>query len=220
MSKKSVSFGIVLSCYKHCNFVKGCIESILKQNYSNIKILVFSDHKDCCFEKIEDGRINYFKDNKRMGQCSRINQGLDLLDTDYVMFFGVDDYLRDGVLTQAAEIIKKEKKEWYYGGHLNNNGLHKAKQFDFRRLTKENYIAGGSVFLRLDIARRFRFKEIFGLGGDWIMWYRVGRVFDPVLLDFPVYVERLGTSHIRKPVIRRIQKFFIRKYLKYDSKSA
>lgn len=148
--------------------------------------------------------VNCINDGERRGRVARLNAGIKALDTDYISFFGVDDYLLPNVLDKVAATIEQTgKKEWYYGWHKQDrNGTltdFKLTQFDLSILQQKDYIAGGAVFLRRDIALKNVFYGIGkkSLGDDWIMWYRTGCHYMPVVMDMPIYVERIGTTTTR-----------------------
>lgn len=196
---ESVSFGFVLSCWRHCGYVDQCTRSILLQQYQNKKIILFGE---TCIHNIPG--VVCVNDGVRCGRVARLNEGIRTLDTDYISFFGVDDYLCPDVLGKVAEIIKATGgREWYYGQHLQDFGdairEYPLTQFNLDLLRQKDYIAGGAVFLRRDIALQHGFYGIGkkGFGDDWIMWYRVGMQYAPVILNFPIYVERIGTTTTR-----------------------
>jgi len=218
-----VSFGFILSCWKHCGFVSQCVKSVLEQPYPHKQIVLFGEG---CFHITEPVNHGIYE-NIRRGRVVRLNQGLEMLSTDYISFFGVDDYLLPNVLGKVAEIIERTGyKEWYYGWHYKKDNQQlievPPKDFDRKRLGRENYIAGGSVFLRRDIALQHEFVGIGkgGFGDDWIMWYRVGEKYLPIIIDWPIYVERIGTSRVRIPGTRKLKRRLVRGYLRWlDLKS-
>lgn len=194
-----VSFGFVLSCWTHCRYVQQCVNSILHQQYANKRVILFGEE---CHHEIPG--VICVNDGQRRGRVARLNAGVKLLDTDYVTFFGVDDYLLPDTLKKVAEVIVATgKKEWYYGWHKQDRDGElsnvKLNSFDIKRLRKEDYIAGGAVFLRRDVALQHGFYGMGkkGLGDDWIQWYRTGMKYAPVVMNLPIYVERIGTTTTR-----------------------
>lgn len=154
-------------------------------------------------------------DGKKQGQVYWINRVLDSLDehnlmqfsNTYINFHGIDDYLQDRVLWELSKVIEdKDWPRWLYGGHYTESQrkrdreAHPAQEFNLRKLKHKNYIAGGSVFVRADVYKNRRFRDLaFGQGADWDMWMRIGQEYpNPLVLkDFFIYTERLGTSTIR-----------------------
>jgi hypothetical protein len=163
--------------------------------------------------------VTCINDGKRLGQVARLNMGLELLDTDYFSFMGVDDYLIK---------IPECDADFYYGDHIQqrrmyridtDHGLYntsyvKSKPFDIQTYKQGNYIAGGAAFVKTEIAKKIGFNEIFGLGGDWIFFNKVAQIVKPTYIDTAIYVERIGTSHIRIPGTRAIRRFIVKYNIK------
>lgn len=156
-------------------------------------------------------RLNVLDENKQ-GQVYWINHFLDRITSNdvhlqkntYINFHGIDDCLKDNVLYKLSEIIEgNNHPAWLYGGHFTapkrTLAIHKAQDFDLKRLKWKNYIAGGAVFVRADVYKDRRFRDLaFGQGADWDMWLRIGQEHEPLVLkDLLIYTERLGTSTIR-----------------------
>jgi glycosyltransferase involved in cell wall biosynthesis len=213
----SVSFGFILSCWKHCEYVEQSVNSILNQSYSNTKVILFCEK---CQHKFSDARVMVISDGFRRGHCNRLNTGLQMLNTDYVTFFGVDDYLVNGCLLRVADFIDKTgKRIWYYGDHYQkeNNAVHLkiAYNFDIDRFKNSSFISGGSVFALLDVMKKHRFetRPIIRISADRIMWSRLLLCDEPVYYGFANYVERLNTGRARKRGMRMIRRWLVHRYI-------
>lgn len=209
----NLKFGFMLSCWKQCLYVDECIDSIINQKYQNLEI-VFQGEK--CKHEFDDKRIISICDGKRLGQVKRLNKAIRTINADYVQFMGVDDLLRPNILeTISRKINDTERKEWYYGDHyqITKDGIieQRSGKFNLGKLTRKCYIAGGAVFVRQDIVVGFKFNEVLGLGNDWLMWCRLGRLFEPGYFNTPIYYERLGTSTIRKFGTMRFRRWLIKR---------
>lgn len=210
----AIRFGYILSCWRHCQYVKQCVDSIREQDVET-DIVLFGEK---CVHNDANFCVN---DCERKGQVARLNEGLQIIKADYVSFMGVDDYLLRTLTMVKDTILFSGKKEWYYGFHWqqmigksNFQKLIQAPPFDANRLKTQNYIAGGAVFVRTDILKQFGFEEVFGLGADWILWNKLAQKYQPVELRIPIYVERLGTSHIRIPGTRAIRRALIKRRIR------
>ena len=197
-----------------------CVQSILDQD-ADVQIVLYADHPDCSMD-VNDSRVTVIRDGERRGQVARINAGVRLLDTDYVSFMGVDDYLAPyALLLMAKKMEDTGCNIWYYGGHKQldiSTGIVKewpAKAFDLKRLQEKMYIASGAAFIRRDMMCSMMLYTVAGLGADRILLYRIGFSFDPVVMDFPVYVERIGTGRVRRRGIVRVQRMLINLYLRW-----
>jgi len=214
-----IKFGFILSCWKHCLYVDECIDSIINQKYQNLEI-VFQGEK--CQHKFDDKRIISICDGKRLGHVERLNRAVRIINADYIQFMGVDDLLRPDILETISQKIRDTKrKEWYYGDHyqITKNGIieQKAGEFKLNKLTKKCYIAGGTVFVRQDIAIGFKFNEVLGLGNDWLMWCRLGKLYNPGYFGMPIYYEQMDTSTIRKFGTMRIRRWLIKRRIQREA---
>ena len=238
---KGLRFGYILSCYHHCDWVPQCLDSIKKQTYTNWIVVLYADSPDCKDHMDTHPRISFVNDGKNLGQTRRINMGIeDLINSgcDYISFMGVDDYLfNDNVLMDVQASIKHwqikhdELPVWAYGGHfyekVDKPGLHFAKQFEYdpKRLRWENYIAGGAVFVRADVIDKLKLFAIMNIGGDWILFNKLAKIADPLLLHIPIYVETIGVSNyrpwmnnphsIKNKLIRKFKMGVLREYVRW-----
>lgn len=102
---------VIIPIYNVEKYLKKCIQSIIKQTYSNLEILLIDDgsndsSSDICkeFEKI-DKRINYiFKENG--GVSSARNKGLEKATGDWITFIDPDDWAEDNMIEEAWNIAK------------------------------------------------------------------------------------------------------------------
>lgn len=153
---------------------------------------------------------HYIHDVQRKGQVYWINRFIDSIDARddlYINFHGADDFLLQHRMNYVRKFIEKEEyPEWVYGGHIQiyqDNYIDEIRHFptpwDYGALKKHNYIAGGSAFIRSDIAKEMGYlRDLWGnQGADWDYWLRLGEKYEPRVYWGFVYVERLGTSTIR-----------------------
>ena len=95
MEKKLVS--IVIPIYNSEKYLKKCIDSILKQKYSNLEIILINDgstdnsDKICDSLAIEDKRIKVIHKLNEGSSIAR-NKGLELAKEEYIFFMDSDDY--------------------------------------------------------------------------------------------------------------------------------
>lgn len=177
----------------HSKYLDGCKKAIESQNYPQSQV-----------EVIEK------RDDFKMGQVYCLNLILSNIFTQwpdlqytYINFHGVDDYLLpDALGCVNRTIVAKGYPEWLYGGHIREHKgiLHgcNPKPFDLKKLKWKNYIAGGAVFVRADMYKERRFRDLaFKQGADWDMWLRLGKKEKPRVINDYIYVENLDTSVIR-----------------------
>ena len=104
-------FSIIIPCCDVEPYVKECLESVLKQSFTDWECLLgIETSKDRTEEVIRetigsDPRFKIFK-HERSGSCSASrNTGTDLAEGKYVMFLDGDDTIADESLARLAEKI-------------------------------------------------------------------------------------------------------------------
>ena len=99
-----MTFGIVISSYKYGHLAAHCVESVLCQTKKFDKIWFVDDCVGDCshIESMYDGQINFLSNPVNMGIVDNFNKMLKMVDTDYVMFLGADNWLRPDALELLA----------------------------------------------------------------------------------------------------------------------
>lgn len=101
MEERLVS--IVIPIYNSEKYLKKCIDSILKQKYSNLEIILINDgstdnsDKICDSLAIEDKRIKVIH-KLNEGVSAARNKGLELAKGEYIFFIDSDDYIDENVI--------------------------------------------------------------------------------------------------------------------------
>lgn len=96
-------FSIIVPVYNVENYLSECLDSILKQNYSNFELILIDDgSKDrsgriCDDYAIKDSRVKVIHQNNA-GLSAARNRGLEEIKGDYVLFIDSDDLIRNDTL--------------------------------------------------------------------------------------------------------------------------
>ena len=108
MKKELIS--IIINVYNGERFIKKCLDSVLKQTYSNLEILIVNDgstdntFKIC--ESYTDKRIKIII-TENLGLSMSRNVGLDNATGDYIYFVDADDYIELDALEYLYNLCKK-----------------------------------------------------------------------------------------------------------------
>jgi hypothetical protein len=101
---------VVICNYNYEQFLAEAIDSALAQDYMNTHVMVIDDGSTDGSRAIMEGygeRItSIFKDNG--GQVSAYNLGLQLVNTDYVLFLDSDDVLYPGAVTDVMQRFERD----------------------------------------------------------------------------------------------------------------
>lgn len=103
---------IIIPVYNTENYIEKCIDSIIKQTYSNIEIFLINDGSTdnslniCKKYEIIDKRINVI-DIKNKGVSNARNIGLNLCKGNYITFIDSDDFVEKDYIKTMYNKIKE-----------------------------------------------------------------------------------------------------------------
>ncbi len=113
MGSKLVS--IIIPVYNVDKYLNECLESILKQTYSNLEVIVIDDGSTdesleiCCSFAAKDKRFKVIHQNNS-GVSSARNTGLNIMTGDYILFVDSDDFIDQNMVEILVEAIEKNDK--------------------------------------------------------------------------------------------------------------
>lgn len=100
-----MTYGLVISSYKYGHLASQAIESALAQSKHFDKIWLVDDGVgDCGHLPNIYPEVNYVFRETNLGTVDNFQDMLNRVDTDYVMFMGADNWLRDDTL----ELLSKQ----------------------------------------------------------------------------------------------------------------
>ena len=97
MGNKEDLISVIIPVYNNENYIDKCLDSIIKQTYHNIEIIVIND---CSTDNVEeiimkykniDDRIIYLKNNQNIGVGATRNIGISISKGKYIYFLDSDD---------------------------------------------------------------------------------------------------------------------------------
>ena len=123
MDNQKVS--IVVSIYNGKDYIDECIGGILAQTYKNIECILVDDGSTDGSDKICDDYSKKYPEirvihKKNAGPSSARNTGLDAADGDYVVFFDVDDRIKETTISDNLKLAIQNDADvvffcfWYY----------------------------------------------------------------------------------------------------------
>lgn len=106
--KKLVS--IIIPVYNAESYLNRCIESVLRQTYKNIELVLINDGStdgsEIIIERyLDDKRIVYRK-SANNGVSTARNLGISMSSGEYILFVDSDDYIKDELVEFMVENIK------------------------------------------------------------------------------------------------------------------
>ena len=110
-------FSIIVPVYNVEEYLDRCIQSILKQQWTDYEVVLINDGSTDASESIcrkyEDGRRVKLISKENGGLSSARNAGLDNAEGQYIVFLDSDDYIEDNSLSLLAREINKNEADVY-----------------------------------------------------------------------------------------------------------
>ena len=105
---------VIVPTYNRKEQLAQCIDSILRQTYKNVEILIMDDssNRDTLeiYNNYKDKRVKYFLNEKNLGIGRNRQKGYQNCTGDFVVFCDDDDYFVDDKYFEEAVSIFKNKK--------------------------------------------------------------------------------------------------------------
>ena len=235
---------VVMLVYNSELFLKEAVESILKQTFSNLELIIIddgsSDSSHKIIESFDDVRIKTFYNKTNRGIVYSRNKGLEYSKGKYIAMFDSDD---------VADLSKFEKQIKFLEDNLdygmvgswseiiNSNGDKAKKNFKLKAKPEEipsilffrNYFINSASVFRKEIVKDFVYPEGYDIVEDYYLWVYISKRSKVWNLQEFLLSYRIHNSAItnRKEELRKSEnKFFFYLFkelgipqLQYDFKS-
>ncbi|WPP42082.1 glycosyltransferase [Paenibacillus hunanensis] len=103
---------VVIPLYNHEKYIEEAIDSVLKQTYSNLELIIIDDgSKDNSVQvarKFNDSRITIITQENR-GAHNTINRGLDIASGKYLTVLNSDDYYEKNRLEKCIQFLREHQ---------------------------------------------------------------------------------------------------------------
>ena len=163
---------IVIPVYNGEKHIKACLDSLLKQTYSNFEVICVDDGSNdssCMLINqyvSNDNRFYLIKQNNQYAGVAR-NNGLKYTYGKYVIFLDADDFFEETLLEDTIEVAEKEDSDVVvYGAYYYDN---QTGQSSNASLINLSYIPNKTTF-----SSRENYKYIFNFTNScpWNKLYR------------------------------------------------
>lgn len=142
---------VIIPVYNVEKYLDRCLESIVKQTYKNLEIILVDDGSpDNCPElcdlwQSKDSRIKVIH-KKNGGLSSARNAGLDFATGDFIAFVDSDDYISENMLETMLEAALKNNIKVACCGRVRVSAQKKVEMFT---LPKEQVLTGEEAIKQL-----------------------------------------------------------------------
>lgn len=216
-----MTFSIVIPCYNTAVWLEDCLESIVRQNYTDWEIILVNDGSTDNTEDIiklyegTDSRIRVIRQENRGVSASR-NRAILEAKGDYILFLDSDDWYKDeNCLSQIKDSLHNENIDivvFRYQTVKDNGNIREHLQY-FEKM--EGYIYTGEEYLQAVLSE----KEIY----QWYpvlyafkreLWIKNNIQFDPelwILEDMNILYQVILKALRIRILDRSIYQYRIRK---------
>jgi len=107
------SLTAVIPAYNYARFLPDCVGSILGQRDVDVAVIVVDDGSGDDTPRVTralaaDPRVTVIRHERNVGQLPSVNEGLALVESEFVMKFDADDLLPPGALARATALLRAE----------------------------------------------------------------------------------------------------------------
>ena len=176
---------VIMPYYKKKEYIVSSINSVLKQSYKNLELIIIyddSNHEDLIILnnlKKKDSRIKIFINKKNIGAGLSRNRGIMLSKGKFIAFLDSDDLWSSNKLKKQIFFMKQRKIKIshtsYYIINYKNKiiGQRKAKDLSHKQLLKSCDIGLSTIILdkRL-IKNNTKFASI-KTKEDYVLWLKI-----------------------------------------------
>ena len=215
---------VIIPVYNTENYIGVCLESLVKQTYTNFEVLMIDDGSTdnsgrICQEYTEsDSRFHYYR-KENGGVSSARNLGIEYSRGDYLTFVDSDDWVEEdflevlysALISESASVsistykrFSMEDNTWYV--HSFQRGYEK-RVFNYLELINElidldsfdhSYRFVSGKLVRRDILGDIRFNTLTILGEDMEFWFKIYLISPKsVYINRDSYVYRIAEGPTR-----------------------
>ena len=192
---KNSLVSIIMATYNRAHFLEETLNSIQQQSFSNWELLIIDDGSaDGTFELIQDvirkdTRIKYYKRSisHKKGLPGCRNQGLEIANGDYVIFFDDDDITHPLLLELSVHELEKNSVDYcrylrtvFKGEFIYDFNYSIDYLLSFLTIKNLDQIITGAVPLnscqvlwRKDCFKTQRFNEELMYAEEWELYARI-----------------------------------------------
>tara|TARA_A100001015_G_scaffold268860_1_gene320041 strand:- start:5579 stop:6328 length:750 start_codon:yes stop_codon:yes gene_type:complete len=168
MENKKTEIDIILPNYNSYEFIDKTINSVIKQNFTNWKLIIIDDFSDTKtrnkikkYEKLQKVKVYWLRKNKGAAYCR--NFAIKKSKSKYLAFIDSDDIWEKNKLKLQFQYMKKNNYDFTYT-YYKTFGLKLKKvttpaKFNFDNFIKNTSIATSSMMVTRKVAKGIKFTN-------------------------------------------------------------
>lgn len=190
---------VICLCYNQRPFVREAVESVFKQTYQNVQLILVDDAStDGSVEEIsrlkkEFSSLEVLLLETNLGNCSAFNRGLALAKGQYLIDLAADDALLPNRIEKGVDVLLHSGRE--YGVHFSDaeivdeRGKHISYHSDrfphnavpqgdiYKELIENYFICSPTIMFTRDVIEHLQGYDEGLAYEDFDFWIRSSRVF-------------------------------------------
>lgn len=104
---------VIVPFYNAKEYLKECIESVLKQTYDNWELILINDGStdnsiEICEEFAKENKNIYLYSKKNTGVSETRNIGIEKASGDWITFLDADDKIKENFLEESVKLIESQ----------------------------------------------------------------------------------------------------------------
>src|SRR6266511_1244556 len=231
---------VFVGCYNQSRFVEECLDSVKRQTYPNLQVIIFDDcSKDNSVAVIDSWLKRHRLDwqfiphSRNIGICASLNEVLRLARGKYISMVAADDVWQPDKTSRQVEMMEQMPGDvgvlYSDAFQIDENGETLPQMFiDAHRkfvIPPEGFLfdvlwEGNFIPAMTTLIRRECFKDVGTYDEDlcfedWDMWLRISRAFRFAYDKTPTAKYRVVSSSAARAMskaMRRSEELFRVKY--------
>ena len=180
-----MKISIITVVYNAESYIKGCIDSVLTQDYQNIEYIIIdggSTDNTCAIIEPYLKKIHHFSSEKDRGMYDALNKGIAIATGELVGILNADDTLASkSVISKIAKFYTEVNTEGVYGNlnYVNaNNPSHVirkwvSKQFNINHIKQGWMPAHPTLYLKRALFAKYgNYSLDYGTAADYELMIR------------------------------------------------
>ncbi|RVT46915.1 glycosyltransferase [Rheinheimera sediminis] len=215
-----MKISVVVAVFNGEKTIRSCIDSFLKQTYSEKELIVFDGHSTDSTRSIlqqYDKEISYWKSEKDSGIADAWNKALKHVTGEWVIFLGADDqFYSVDVFERMAAVLKESVADFVFGQIVFDGG-----EYEGIRIGKETTLAELKRKMTFPHTATFNRVEFLQELGDFDESFKIAIDYELVLrkkdLTFSFYnmpIALMGCEGVSSRLVKETFKEFRRAQLK------
>ena len=204
---------VIVNFHNGEKYLKKCLDSIIKQNYKNIEIILWdngsNDGSSNVIKIFKDDRIKYIFNKKKIPLYKARNKAIQSSNGELIAFLDSDDWWEKDYLSSREKIFSNTEFDFFYSNSnffyekLNKFKIYKNYKLPegniFNNLSRDYFIIISGVIFRKGIFTKYGlFNESYNIIGDYEFLMKISQFCKAHSLNLPLLNYRVHDNNFSK----------------------